>query len=161
MSNTSDHCKSCGVPWADHNGVQVICAELRHAREKLEQLTHERDMYRKLFESALSNVDRVFQLCQENPEPILPDFAILGEDKFRAVVRLAEEYKRMQSKLAAVRAKLQKVVITEGVDSGVVLLSSEGTTHSEIRDGKPCQVYDHVHCSALGDALVELWEIVQ
>lgn len=51
--------------------------------------------YKMLFESALSHVDKVFQKCSEIPDPILPDFAKLGEDKFAAVERLATEYAKL------------------------------------------------------------------
>lgn len=134
---------------------------IKTATERLSELAHSRDVYRKLFESALSNVDRVFQLCTENPEPILPNFAILGEDKFRAVVRLAEDYKRLRSRLASIREKLEQIVCVKEPDAGVVLLSSESPTHKEIRDGRPANVYDHEYFSPLGDALIEAYQLTQ
>ena len=49
-------------------------------------------MYRRLFEKALKDADKVFQRCSENSNPLLPDFLPLGADKFAGVVLLAEEY---------------------------------------------------------------------
>lgn len=142
-------------------GKMPIIDCIKTATERLGELTHSRDMYRKLFESALSNVDRVFQLCSENPEPILPDFAILGEDKFRAVVRLAEDYKRLRSRLASIREKLEQIVCVKEPDAGVVLLSSDSPMHETIIDGKRYQTYSMDHFSPLGDALIEVWQLTQ
>lgn len=65
-----------------------VLGELEAAKEEAERL-------RELYLHALKQVDRIFQPCKENPEPILPDFCKLGEDKFKAVVRLAERYASM------------------------------------------------------------------
>jgi len=64
-------------------------------------------MYEKLFLAALRNVDRVFQRCGENPNPILPDFCKLGEDKFVAVVRLAEKYAQQEAELERLRRQVK------------------------------------------------------
>lgn len=63
----------------------------------LEDAERERDMYRKLFDAALSHVDRVFQVNSKESPPILPDFCDIGEDKFAAVERLARDYARMKA----------------------------------------------------------------
>ena len=65
----------------------------------------------------------------------------------------------LKSRIAAIREKLQQIVVTEGEDAGVVLLSQEGPTHTEIHDGRPIAVYDHEYFSPLGDALMELWKL--
>lgn len=149
-------CPRCGAP----NCCQVCC-QMQCLEDEVQRLRDERDMYRKLFESALGNVDRVFQLCQENPEPILPDFAIAGENRFRAVVRLAEDYKRLRSRLAAIREKLEQIVCVKEPDAGVVLLSSESPMHETIIDGERYQTYSMDHFSPLGDALIEVWQLTQ
>src|SRR5690606_19889033 len=64
--------------------------------------------YERLFDHALSCVDEVFQVCTEIPEPILPNFCTLGEDKFRAVKRLAVEYKRLRAENAQLEAKCRQ-----------------------------------------------------
>jgi len=64
-------------------------------------------MYEKLFRAALRNVDRAFQTCSENPNPILPDFCKLGEDKFVAVVRLAEKYAQQDAELERLRRQVK------------------------------------------------------
>jgi hypothetical protein len=40
----------------------------------------------------------VFQVCKENPEPILPGFAPIGGCKFEAVIKLAEAYREAAEK---------------------------------------------------------------
>lgn len=54
--------------------------------------------------------------------------------------------------------KLREIVVTEGCDKGVVWLSAEGPTHYDA-DAK-CQVYDHENFSPLGDALIELHDMI-
>jgi hypothetical protein len=54
---------------------------------------------------------------------------------------------------------LQKIVVTEGEDEGVVLLSNDGPCHPETDPRDPTQtmqVYDHYFFSPLGDALIRL-----
>jgi hypothetical protein len=64
-----------------------------------------------------------------------------------------------EERLTLIREKLQHIVCTEPPDDGVVLLSHDGPTHREMWDGRMIEVYDHVHFSPLGDALIELWEL--
>ena len=56
----------------------------------------ELEQYKTLYTHALDCVDQVFQVCNEIPNPILPDFAQLGESKFRAVIKLAKAYKELE-----------------------------------------------------------------
>jgi hypothetical protein len=72
---------------------------------------------------------------------------------------LAYGYERLEFKLAAVRAKLEEIVCTEGCDAGVVMLSQDGPTHPEVIKGVALQVYDHEYFSPLGDALIEVWKM--
>jgi len=65
-----------------------VLGELEAAKEEAARL-------RELYLHALKQVDRIFQPCREHPEPILPGFCKLGEDKFKAVVRVAERYASM------------------------------------------------------------------
>ena len=57
-------------------------------------------------------------------------------------------------KLLAIRQAINKIVVTEGCDAGVILLSDESPTHFDPK--AECQVYDHENFSPLGDALVAL-----
>lgn len=66
---------------------------------------------------------------------------------------------KSESQMAEIRAKLESIVCTGGCDAGVVLLSQEGPCHTEIRDGRQVQVYDHDYFSPLGDALIELYQL--
>lgn len=66
--------------------------------------------------------------------------------------------KPMGSKISAIRDKLKEIIVTEGVDAGVILLSQESPTYFD--KTLNCQVYKHLHFSPLGDALVELSRLV-
>ena len=61
--------------------------------------------------------------------------------------------------IAAIREKLRQIVVTEGEDAGVILLSWESPMHQEEHGGRTIQVYDHEYFSPLGDALMELWKL--
>jgi hypothetical protein len=63
-----------------------------------------------------------------------------------------------ERRLKAAREHLETAVCTEGIDKGVVMLSNHGPTHTETRDGRQVQVYDHDYFSPLGDALIAAWE---
>ena len=57
---------------------------------------------------------------------------------------------------------LEEIVVTEGCDTGVVLLSDHGTTHKEMdTDGKVIEVYDLEYFSPLGNALIRLHKILK
>lgn len=73
---------------------------------------------------------------------------------------LSAELARLRERVALAKSKLAEVVCTEGCDRGVVLLSSDGPTHFEIYDSRKYEVYDHENFSPLGDALINLWEII-
>ena len=50
------------------------------------------------------------------------------------------------------------IVCTEPPDDGVILLSEESPCHPDPVTG--IATYDHAHFSPLGDALIELWSIL-
>lgn len=62
-------------------------------------------------------------------------------------------------KLQVIRSKLEEIVCTEGCDRGVVLLSQEGSTHYDPE--LKVNVYDHENFSPLGDALIELYDLIK
>lgn len=66
---------------------------------------------------------------------------------------------QLLARLDEIRTKLESIVCTEGTDAGVVMLSYDGPTHTEIVNGQPLQVYDHEYFSPLGDALMELYKL--
>lgn len=68
------------------------------------------------------------------------------------------EIARLNATLDSIRQKLQEIVCTEGCDRGVVMLSQDGPTHYDAE--AKCQVYDHENFSPLGDALIELYDMV-
>ena len=63
-----------------------------------------------------------------------------------------EENDKLRRKLSEIRDALAEIVISEGDDAGVILLSAESTTHHDPQFN--CRVYDHEYFSPLGDALV-------
>jgi hypothetical protein len=71
--------------------------------------------------------------------------------------QLKQQVVRLQEIIAAARSRLDEIAVTEGDDSGVIWLSPESPTHYQ---GDLC-VYDHEHFSELGDALVELANILK
>ena len=69
------------------------------------------ERYKAEFDRALDAVDVVFQKHKGNPEPILPDFCKLGEDKFATVPKLAKAYKSTREEIETANrenAKLRK-----------------------------------------------------
>lgn len=72
--------------------------------------------------------------------------------------RLVAQNDQLRQAMADVTQRLEAIVCTEGCDRGVILLSHEGPTHTEVVNGRPMQVYDHENFSPLGDALIELYE---
>lgn len=72
-----------------------------------------------------------------------------------------EEVVRLRKQLASVREILETAVDTTEPDKGVVLLSYDGPCHEEEIDGHTMQVYDHLHFSPLGDALIAAWELTE
>jgi len=73
--------------------------------------------------------------------------------------RLQKELASANAKLHVARDKLSEIACTEGVDAGVVLLSHESPT--DWNEHLKCHVYRHTYFSPLGDALVELAEILK
>jgi hypothetical protein len=78
--------------------------------------------------------------------------------------RLSRECGLLQAENAKLRDRIDKadshlysIVEIGGSDQGVIYLSCEGTCHTE--DG--CRVYDHDNFSELGDALIELHNLLK
>ena len=57
--------------------------------------------------------------------------------------------------IARCQQLLRAIVVTEGSDAGVVLLSQDAPCHYDLAMG--CEVYELDHFSPLGEALIELW----
>ena len=62
---------------------------------------------------------------------------------------------------AKLLAMLAFIVVTEGRNSGVVMLSGDSPTHGEDMLGRIIQVYDHDYFSPLGDALIALRDAIK
>lgn len=60
--------------------------------------------------------------------------------------------------LTALRDQIAEIVIPEGEDAGVILLSGDSPTDYD--ETLKCHVYRHLYFSPLGDALVALWQRV-
>lgn len=75
-------------------------------------------------------------------------------EDFRREGEAAKVVDELRRKLAAIRDALAEIVISEGEDAGVILLSDESPTHYDAE--AKCQVYDHENFSPLGDALVSV-----
>jgi len=61
-------------------------------------------------------------------------------------------------RLKAAREALEKIVCTEGVDRGLILVDHESPTRYDAE--MKCQVYVHENFSPLGDALIALWDLL-
>jgi len=79
------------------------------------------------------------------------DLAEVHED-FRREGETAKVVDDLRRRLAAIREALETIVISEGTDAGVILLSDDSPTHYDA--AAKCQVYDRENFSPLGDALV-------
>lgn len=69
-------------------------------QEKCERLEQELQAFKSSLAYAVDCVDKCFQTGGQPEPPILPDFCEIGESKFEACVRLAQEYKRLEQELA-------------------------------------------------------------
>lgn len=96
--------------------------------------------------------------------PLTPE---ITRERFESVAMLTEQelVNQMKTKLTElgelkkkILDKLEFIVVTEGDDKGIVLLSSDGATHYD--EASKCQVYDHENFSPLGDALIELFDMI-
>ena len=107
-------------------------------------------------------------------EPAQKEAAASGGDTIRKALKLEdisarEDFRRegeaartvdaLRRQLVAIREAIDKIVVTDGEDAGVILLSDESPTHySELAK---CQVYDFDNFSPLGDALVALAKLAE
>lgn len=67
--------------------------------EEVDRLNAQLEIYQRLYSKAIDCVDRVFQTGAHEEPPLLPDFLLLGDDKFTGVVKLAEDYLRLRAAL--------------------------------------------------------------
>jgi hypothetical protein len=75
-------------------------------------------------------------------------------EDFRREGEAASTVDALRRQLSAIREAIDKIVVTEGQDAGVILLSDDSPTHFDPE--AKCQVYEHENFSPLGDALVAL-----
>ncbi len=107
-------------------------------------------MYESGSDETAREVDAHFVACLPVYLPVL----------FREIATLTRERDDLAAKLGEIATKLQTIVCVLPPDDGVVLLSQDGPCHVEVHGGKEISVYDHEHFSPLGDALMELWKII-
>lgn len=107
----------------------------------------------------IKEMERQFQWTKaESPQfPDASEFYSYAEDHWPAIIAALREGERLREAIETIRLKLEQIVCVVEPDDGVVLLSNEGPTHWD--DEFNCQVYDHLHFSPLGDALIELHKI--
>ena len=86
--------------------MQAVIRRCHNAEQQVQQLRQNKVLY----DHATKCVDRVFQKCSENPEPLLPDFMGLGEDKFKGVILLAQEYIKVKQHRARLIEALQHML---------------------------------------------------
>jgi hypothetical protein len=73
------------------------------------------------------------------------------------VFSLASELHEARQAIAAIRAKLEKIVVTEGEDAGVVLLSQDAPKQWDVE--LHASVYDLEYFTPLGEALMAAWKM--
>lgn len=88
----------------------------KKAASELELLRLACNQYKIAFDHAIECVDRVFQVESKKPPPLLPNFARLGECKFRAVIRLAEDYLRLQRVVCELEQRLDSKLKNEIIE---------------------------------------------
>ena len=88
----------------------------------------------------------------------MADDGSLRMDYIVDLCTLADAYYTLMPTLDLARRKLEEIVCTVGQDRGVVMLSNDGPTHYDAE--QKCQVYDHENFSPLGDALIELHDML-
>lgn len=79
-------------------------------------------------------------------------------DLTKRVVELQQRAEAAETRVAEAAKKLEAIVCVAEPDRGVVLLSYDGPTHCD--PAAKCQVYDHQNFSPLGDALIELHDLL-
>lgn len=102
-------------------------------------------------------------------EPAHKAAAAAGGDTIRKALKLEdaeahEDFRRegeaarvvddLRRRLSTIRERLSEIVVSEGQDAGVILLSDDSPTHFDPE--AKCQVYNYQNFSPLGDALVAL-----
>ena len=138
---------------------------MNRLRARIAELETENRRLRLLIPLTMEEADEALK----NAEPVPMDDAEI--DRILDNIRRREERiargepdLSQSQRLALIRDKLQEIVCTEPPDDGVVLLSSDGPTRQptpeERARGWKGEVYVHDHFSPLGDALMELWELV-
>lgn len=104
--------------------IEVLTKERDEAKAEVKRLKQ----FENLYSHAINCVDRVFQIDSKKPRPLLPNFARLGECKFRAVIRLAEEYAALKNKLANERASGNQVIAER--DATIAELRAKNAVHA-------------------------------
>lgn len=102
------------------------------------------------FRAALAEIDELRETIDGATAQLNEQVATIAEQ--------AAEIERLKKAVEFSKHCLETIVVTEGVDRGVVLLSQEAPTNWDA--GAECYVYVHENFSPLGDGLIELYEIL-
>lgn len=106
----------------------------------------------------LKQFETAYRIWQDKTEWVQEktDWSFPALGMHRADV-MRKEIDRLKQTISSIRTKLESIVCTVAPDEGVVLLSQDSPTHTEVIHGRAFEVYDHKYFSPLGDALIELW----
>lgn len=137
--------------------IQAQAAKMRDQQERITFLEKDVEHLREKNNSLQIDLDLANCARRDAIDALEAFQGYDGDEELWAAMK--RERDEAVAKLTAIRAKLETIVCTDEIDRGVVLLSSEGTTHKEVIGGKEVSVYDHEHFSPLGDALIELWQM--
>jgi hypothetical protein len=96
------------------------------------------------------------------PDTRKMDAPALRKALMHAIREAAEEKtenRRLRRTIASVRSQLEEIVVTEGEDAGVILLSTDAPM-SAVPDC-PVMVYDLMYFTPLGEALMAAWKLTE
>lgn len=141
--------------WDDKNDDNEITIKVRAEQRTLweyEEVIGNSDFHR--VPSRIQMIDKiVFDACDEISESSNANGYYSGRHP-EEIIREA-----IEKRLAQISKAIQEIVVTEGEDIGVVMLSNDSPTSYD--PGAKCHVYKHECFSPLGDALVALWRMTQ
>jgi len=149
------------------HGETIASRTVLDHRKKLQEVKHK-------IEEAAKEESNVNKEVQEAAERLFQEVKVPDGDRFNqgvklrhlnnAILQFQDVYiaNPADNNVDKFKEMLGKIVCTEGIDMGVVLLNNDGPTHFEktmtTEGERTVQVYDHMYFSPLGDALIELWE---
>ena len=149
---------SLGKNMEDESGMPVVlgdwreeCRNLEKRLEAMNEQVHE-----------LGSVRATLLVNYGLNRPRHTDGIVVGHEcqTLDALVSVLKQYHEKvaagDARLAAIRAAIEEIVIPEGEDAGVMLVSSESRTRTEPGVGV---IYENEFFSDMGEKLVALWKM--